>query len=256
MTVNRRYVWIAAAVAGVLLVFLWWGEHESTPSYDKKGETDTAIKQIPSSPHIQIRQEECENCPDTPQIEGGKRTPDPNNMIDCQEFLADAANAGNPNPDTSHLEDCSGLSPLHFAETPQQVQALLDAGADPNIQDLEGRTPLYLQIEKAMAMPSDNGTLIVQKLLDAEADPWLKTNSGKLPYDIARSKNTSGARFIQVEKRFRRQLLDKGMTLEEAFEKNPALKIAMDEMKRAPQIASQTLAALMEAMNRTHQRSQ
>lgn len=255
MTVNRRYGWIAAALAGLLLVFLWWDGDKPAPFYAKKGETDPAIERFPSSPHAQVRKEECEGCPDTPQVGWQKRAPGPNNMVDCQEFLADAANAGNPSPDTSHLEDCSGWSPLHFAETPQQVQMLLDAGADPNIQDLEGRTPLYLQIEKAMAMPSDNGSLIVQKLLDAEADPWLKTNSGKLPWDVARSNNTSGARFIQGENRLRRHLRDKGMTLEEAFEKHPALKTAMDEEKRAPQIASQTLAALMDAMRRTEPRS-
>jgi len=59
------------------------------------------------------------------------------------------------------------LSPLHLAiSDPQRVALLLEAGADPNVRDWNGRTPLMYS-----AVIGSSGVAI--SLLDNGADPWL-----------------------------------------------------------------------------------
>ena len=52
------------------------------------------------------------------------------------------------------------------------VELLLDAGANPNKQDIEGNTPLFISLEEDV---SEN---IIQILLEAGADPYIKNNNG------------------------------------------------------------------------------
>lgn len=75
-----------------------------------------------------------------------------------------------------------GSTPLHLAAAnpdPSALQALLAAGADPNLRDGEGATPLHIA---AYAQNARNA----RYLLEAGADPMAKTNAGRDPTSMAR----------------------------------------------------------------------
>ena len=245
---ENRWKFFLTIALPLLFLLHWWG---SEPTKPEKEEVE-AVKMGKTEP-IAISEEQCAGCPASERsraLSTGKRGAERDSFIDCQELLAQAAVAGNPQPDTSHLDDCY-WSPLHFAETPEQIQVLLNAGADPNVQDALGRTPLYLQVEKAMLFPNEEGMRLVKALLDGEADPWLKTHEGKYPYDIARLKNTTGARELLREEELLRRLDERGLTLEEFLEKHPRYRELRQEWKRGPEIANRILAELIKAMKRT-----
>jgi cytohesin len=73
-------------------------------------------------------------------------------------------------------------TPLHSAfmivPRPEAVEALLDAHADPNAADDQGRTPLHAAAEKAK--PD-----VVARLLDAKADPNARDTAGATPLHLA-----------------------------------------------------------------------
>ena len=93
-------------------------------------------------------------------------------------------------------------------------------------------------------MPSENGQSILQKLLEASADPLFQTNEGRNAIDIARLSNTNGTSLVRLENQFHKRLEERGMTMEEAVARNPALKETLYHFRREPQIASEILASL------------
>ncbi|MCY4541613.1 MAG: ankyrin repeat domain-containing protein [Rhodobacteraceae bacterium] len=83
----------------------------------------------------------------------------------------------NPN-----VRDAYGLTPLHAAaahsEAPAVVQALMDAGADMNARDVVGDTPLHA------AAAQSEAPAVVQALMDAGADPSARSDAGIVPFEL------------------------------------------------------------------------
>ena len=255
MTVNRRYVWASGALAGVLLIFLWWRSGpdpapEKEPHDAETVEERSTKSPITSLPRRPVHPEECAGCPEN-SLRGEKKRPARlGNSRECREFLIEAADAGNPNPDMSHL-DCKGRTPLHVAKTTEQVQMLLDAGADVNAQDIQGKAPLHFQAAWAMASPSEESVAIVQMLLDAGADPWLKTNRGKVPAQLARDVSHAALIYARSEKFLEEEAKARGINLREVYERSPTLRRFMEQAQQAPLIAGKVEDLLVTAMSRS-----
>ncbi len=84
----------------------------------------------------------------------------------------------------ANLADKAGMTPLHFAAQDGNVEAamiLLDAGADVDPQDSYGNTPLW----KAVFSSKGDGKLIVL-LRSRGADPLLENANGETPLSLAR----------------------------------------------------------------------
>jgi ankyrin repeat protein len=60
----------------------------------------------------------------------------------------------------------------------QEVTRLLAAGTDPNVEDLDGDTPLHIAAEQCRAD-------LAELLLRHGADPNVRNNEGKTPADLA-----------------------------------------------------------------------
>jgi len=102
-----------------------------------------------------------------------------------------------------NVQDGIGHTPLHLAVKTKPcvdvAKILLEAGADPNIQDAYGRTPLHY------AVFHDNPR-IISLLLRYGADPNIKDNEGKTPLDLARSRGKMKAAEAIAKTKSRRQI--------------------------------------------------
>jgi ankyrin repeat protein len=72
-----------------------------------------------------------------------------------------------------------GMRPLHIAARNgylEIVELLLEHGANPNVQDNDGRTPLHYAVENCHVG-------VARVLLDHGADPTIRDNNGMTPLD-------------------------------------------------------------------------
>ena len=87
-------------------------------------------------------------------------------------------------------QDDNGWTALHFATQDSHsrlVEELLRRGANPNLVNSYGNSPLWVGIMKARG-----DFTIVKRLLAAGADPDRKNASGRSPRDIAKDMGVAG----------------------------------------------------------------
>lgn len=144
----------------------------------------------------------------------------------CDELLEEAVAQGNPNPNTAALGGCNDSTPLHIAKNVLEIQSLLDAGADPNVQDAQGRTPLHL------AMILDKGEEVMMALLNAGADPDILDDKGRdAAMALMQRLDPKQASHVQSLMWAEVQAEAKGMTMDEFYKSHPHLKTRIDNYK-------------------------
>lgn len=156
------------------------------------------------------------DCVTCPKLKREDSTPETERIRICESFLKEAATAGIPNPDTSHLDGCKQLTPLHVARDVGDVRTLLNAGADPNVQDWIGRTPLH------HAVVGYKDPAIITALLEAGADPDVQDQEGRDVLSALRQRpdrDQQNVVRVMLNDEIRAEKL--GFTMEEFYEQYP-----------------------------------
>lgn len=79
-----------------------------------------------------------------------------------------------------NIQNDQGISPLHLAGYPKNVELLLNAGAEIDIIDFQGNTPLH-----SIASETDEYIDVVEYLISRNANRNLKNKAGQTPLNIA-----------------------------------------------------------------------
>ena len=77
-----------------------------------------------------------------------------------------------------------GETPLHLAQYWKQVNFLLEQGAHPNVQDLNGDTPLHRFMRNDSLIGEKTKKGLWKKCLTWRMDPWCVNNNGICPFEI------------------------------------------------------------------------
>ena len=257
MKLARWHIW-GAGLAVILLLGLWFRpDHRPGPTHHPPHEVPDASHDhvpllAPGTPPLPsaASDPDCVTCPPRSSLSEKRDAISEEEKDECWNLLLTAAEQGIPDPDTSHLRDCNE-TPIFHAYKAEQIQALVDAGADLNIHGQYGHTPLYRQLHRAVVRPTEDTHAVIQAMLEAGADPWMSNVDGELPYDVARKMNMSGTTRVRGEEFLKAKLEEHGITEAQAFAERPEFAKAMEQMRAAPGIASRTIVSIMDAMKRT-----
>ncbi len=253
---NLRHFTTGTVLLGVLalLCSVWWSESENDLQVLPTTTTEipTSIPSADQFPDRRHIHSECASCPDV-VLEARKRGVDEyvdheQQDLDCYGLLREAAEAGVPNPDTSHLGGCSGKTPLHLAETPEQVRNLLDSGANINARDQYGKTALYRQAVIGTLAPTEEKLAIVELLLDSGADVFVESEHGETAWEEAKKLNFNASMQLQWHQRVEAESRDQGVSVAEYLDANPAQKEIGDSWANRHLVSAKIEDALLRAV--------
>lgn len=95
-----------------------------------------------------------------------------------------------------------GWSALHFAQANEKAaKLLLERGADHNLRDACGLTPLHCACMINFAVFKADTTNVIELLLDSGANPFLRTTSGKRPLKLYFHDARGYYRYIEAQDR-------------------------------------------------------
>ena len=107
---------------------------------------------------------------------------------DCAELLIDFGANINDQSNRDRQTPLHGAVSMH---DPELVQYLLSHGANPNLRDVQGQTPLHYIAGDGVTGPVENMERIAKSLLIAKVDATLRDANGKTAYEIAVAKGNS-----------------------------------------------------------------
>ena len=110
------------------------------------------------------------------------------NIPAVKRLLAEGANPNRGGRNVSSAIACAAETD----ETGEIIRLLVTAGADVNLPDARGTTPLFIAVDVAIdgAIQTNKPTFdwsAVAVLLESGADPYLKDGRGKTIFDVARA---------------------------------------------------------------------
>ena len=251
-----------------LLLILWWGWEDTgpirvndPPQQPMKGQSESPAPSIqPKRRPLPLPIEECKGCPDLPKLESLKRDGEDEDIGEqmktvlysiageiggCYGLLYKAALDGNPKPDTSRLGGCEGKTPLHMANTPDQVRALLDAGADVNAADDFGATPLHRQ--SVPPHPTAENLEIVKMLLEAGADLEAETEDGLPPWKYVRLRSSVATSHLHTYDDIAQAAAELGVSMDDYLAAHPQAQERLDSFTEHHLTDARIRATLLEA---------
>jgi ankyrin repeat protein len=82
-----------------------------------------------------------------------------------------------------NIQNEVGIAPLHLACYKENAKLLFDAGADINLKDKNGNTPLHI-----LAADGEERIEVIEYLISIGANKEIKNNSMETPLDISNSR--------------------------------------------------------------------
>ena len=242
---NLRHFTTGTVLLGVLalLCSVWWSESESdlqvlpttTTGIPKSEPLPTQPVRLPTNRH----DVDCLTCPSAmSSVDDLKRSGPETQPVSelalsddgCRGLLLAAAREGNPNPDTSEFGGCGGMTPLHYASTPEQIRNLLESGADVNAVDRYGHSALHMRA--VMNSRVENPLLIIDLLLEAGADARLENNRGEMPWKLSRHHSSTTRRHLALNQVITSNARNQGQTVDDYLALNPRYQDRLDDLMR------------------------
>ena len=269
MIVNRGYVWASVTLVAVLLIFFWWASESAPEPEEVKSDSVSEKRSQPireePQPRRNVHEEECASCPEIPirSREAVKRSGLSQEEQDqimtqalyeyaeqvggCDGLLLKAALDGEPSPNTFFHGGCEGRTPLHMAMTVEQVENLIEAGADVNARDDFGRTPLHTQ--SVISDPTADNLAIIEMLLEAGADPKAENEEFRVyaPWKHVRVRSSVSSSHLSRYNRALEKAESQGLSMDEFLDANPREKAKLDAFLPMYLVEAQIKRTLLEA---------